>query len=260
MTNDTLAKKLLLDSFRHSVERIAGALVGALQVQNSREPRDPPNPPNEIIGLCGQGGRHPYFRLRRSALEDAINRILQLRGGPIQQDLEALSGICESLRQQTSFNSHTGCVNDRLPAMVPLLPPEEIWHDGRELPLDVWRLISFEFDLVSASLAAQTSVQDFAFTSLSAEALAFRYMIKQLGRQRVSFDVVPTNIVPPWAARLSAPQKINVTLARLFFEAGSLLTPLAQDEFAKWFAGFRYTHWVSAAADFRVRSQQPSIL
>lgn len=256
MSNDILAKELLLASFRHSVERIRLAMRGPLKIQNSRKPTDPPGFGSEIVGLCGQGGRHPYFRLRRYALEDAMDRIEQLGKGPIERDLEELSGICQTLRQQTSFDSQTGCVNDDLPAMVPLLPPEEIWHDNREMPLDIWRLISFEFDLISASVAAQTSVQDFAFTSLSPEALAFRYMIKQLGRQQVSFKVTPKSLSPAWATRLPAPRRISVSLARLFFEAGSLLTPLAQDEFAKWFTGFRYTHWVSAvAADFRVRAQ-----
>ncbi len=40
----------------------------------------------------------------------------------------------------------------------------------------------------------------------------------------------------------------DVSLARLFFEAGSLLTPLASQEFIKWYAAIRYLHWIDEQA------------
>ena len=64
--------------------------------------------------------------------------------------MEEIASACQELRQKTYFDTGTDCVNDDLPSMVPLLPPEEIWLDQRELPLDVWRLVSFDFDLVSS--------------------------------------------------------------------------------------------------------------
>jgi hypothetical protein len=133
--------------------------------------------------------------------------------------------------------------------MVPLLPPEEIWLNGRELPLDLWRLVSFEYDLVSSAVASRVAVEDFAFSAATQSGLAFRILINRLASQRTRFEVELRNLPAAWAIPL---RSIDVSLARIFFEAGSLLTPLAQD-LTKWYGAIRYAHWVDpASAELRV--------
>jgi len=140
--------------------------------------------------------------------------------------------------------------------MVPLLPPEEIWFEGRELPLDVWRLISFEFDLVSSSVSSQVSVGDFAFSAVTQTGLAFRLLIDQLGNRRVRFEVELNNIPPAWTSAITQPYSIKVSLARIFFEAGCLLTPLATQDLTKWFGAVRYLHWIDdGSSELRVRDE-----
>src|SRR5262245_59214075 len=185
------SKDLLASSYASSAKRIWEALQGGMAVRNSRVSGQPPSILDEVVGLCGQGGRHPYFRLTPSVLRAAVARILQ------SGSMEEISAACQDLRQQTYFDTGTGCVNDQFPSMVPLLPPEEIWLNGQELPLDIWRLISFEFDLVSSAVASQVSVQDFAFAAVNQNALAFRYLINQAQR-RVTFEVQWTNIPAGW--------------------------------------------------------------
>lgn len=270
MTNDDSAKQLLASSYGLSVRRIKEAIQGAVAIQNSREQR-PPTFPGEVVGLCGQGGRHPYFRMPLNVLKAALDRIeravtgipgrvASLRISPtnsssVGRQMEEITAACQDLRQQTYFDSGTGCVNDNLPAMVPLLPPEEIWLDGRELPLDVWRLICFEFDLVSSSVASQISVEDFAFSAVTQGALAFRLLINQLGSRRVNFEVQLDKIPMTWVS--GAPLRtIDVSLARVFFEAGSLLTPLADEDFIKWYGAIRYLHWIDGAlSELRVKDE-----
>ena len=37
---------------------------------------------------------------------------------------------------------------------------------------------------------------------------------------------------------------MDVSLARVFCEAGALLTPLASEDFTKWYGAVRYLHWI----------------
>ncbi len=256
------ARELLAASYVFSAKRIQQALQGGLAIANSREPGGPPPSSGEVIGLCGQGGRHPYFKIPLGVLESAVKRIIRMEsnlalGRPdVERTLDEIAAACQELRQQTFFDDGTGCVNDRLPSMVPLLPPEEIWFNGRELPLDVWRLVSFEFDLVSSGVASQVPVEDFAFSAVNQSALAFRFLIGQLGNRRTRFEVGLNNIPPAWLPASTAPLSIDVSVARLFFEAGCLLTPLANEEFIKWYAAIRYLHWIdNAATELRVKKE-----
>jgi hypothetical protein len=257
MTNNDSAKELLANSYGLSVRRIRATIQGTLTIRNSRKPI-PPSFPGEIVGLCGQGGKHPYFRIPLSVLEAALDRIAGALSGAssVERQMEDITAACQDLRQQTYFDTGTGCVNDRLPAMVPLLPPEEIWLDGRELPIDVWRLVCFEFDLVSSSVASQVSVQDFAFSAVTQSALAFRFLINQLGNRRVNFEVELNKIPGTWISPKAQRRIMDVSLARVFYEAGSLLTPLADQDFIKWYGAIRYLHWIDGGlSDLRVRDE-----
>ena len=66
MNNDEQAKELLASSYMVCAERIMQAMAGRLKIQNSREPGSPPTTTGEVVGLCGQSGRHPYFRIPAS--------------------------------------------------------------------------------------------------------------------------------------------------------------------------------------------------
>ena len=183
---------LLVNSYQVSARRIREALSGVLAIRNSREPTAPPTGTGDVIGLCGQGGRHPYFRMPLCTLTAALDRIDRLQldnSDSASTAADELNGICQDLRQQTYFDAGTGCVNDQLPAVVPLLPPEEIWCDGKELPLDVWRLISFEFDLVSSAIASQVPVTDIGQGVATQGALLLGHILNQLGNHLVAlFD------------------------------------------------------------------------
>ena len=261
MDTNEYAKQLLASSYGVSAERIRSAMQGNLTIQNSREPKTPPSFPGEIVGLCGQSGRHPYFRIPINVLNAALDRIsaapmsLSARSS-IDLMMEEIAAACQDLRQQTYFDVGTGCVNDRLPSMVPLLPPEEIWLDGRELPMDIWRLVCFEFDLVSSSVSSQIAVEDFAFSAVNQSALAFRFLINQLGDRRVNFQVELSNLPAAWLSSRSNPITLDISLARLFFEAGALLTPLANQDFIKWYGAIRYLHWIDGGSpELRVKDE-----
>lgn len=249
--DEEIAKELLLDSYAVSADRVFDALTGSLAINNSREPGSPPGLNGEIVGLCGQGGRHIYFRVSDRALRTAAESIRQLRHSSssnfsVDRAVEEVATICQNLRRQTSFDDHSGCVNDRLPAIVPLLPPEEVWYDGRQLPLDVWRLISFEIDLVSSSISSHTSVDDIAFGSLSQTGLAFRALMSQIQNRFVQFNVDVRNLGTSFPTRVSSfPYKMQVSLAQLFFSAGCLLTPLHKSDLPASYTALRYLHWIS---------------
>jgi hypothetical protein len=245
---DQLAKELLVESYSLSANRVLSALAGSLPISNSREPTSPPSANGEVVGLCGQGGRHTYFRVSDTALKATAENILRLpksSSNYVERAIEEVAAACQDLRRQTIFDDQSGCVNDRLPAIVPLLPPEEIWYNGRQLPLDVWRLISFEIDLVSSSISSHTSVDDIAFGSLSQTGLAFRGLISQIENRLIQFNVESKNLGTSFPIRFSSlPQMIPVSLARLFFEAGCLLTPLRESDLAVWYTALRYLHWI----------------
>jgi hypothetical protein len=251
------AKRLLAGSYAVSALRIKQALDGTLAITNSRESASPPSISGEIVGLCGQSGRHPYFRIPKDVLEATVNRILQAHEFPtsLESLAEEVAVACQDLRQQTYFDVGTGCANDLLPAMVPLLPPEEIWFDNRELPLDIWRLINFDFDLVASSVSSRLSIEDFAFSAVNQNALAFRFLINKLGGRQASFEVELDQIPTEWNLA-GTKRTIDVSLARLFFESGSLLTPLAVEEFTKWYGAVRYLHWIDdVKVELRVKDE-----
>ncbi|MBI2432022.1 MAG: hypothetical protein HYV26_04045 [Candidatus Hydrogenedentes bacterium] len=260
MTNIQSARELLAASYTFSAERIKQALRNGLAIANSRQPNAPPKSLKEVVGICGQGGRHPYFRIPIDGLVNAVDQILDTKpgayGSSIDRVIEAIAAACQELRQQTYFDAGTGCVNDQLPSMVPLLPPEEVWFNGRELPLDVWRLVSFEFDLLSSGVTSQVPVEDFAFSAVTQAGLAFRFLVGQLGNRRVNFTVEAENLLSPWDLLLPSSLSMDVSLARLFFEAGCLLTPLAAQDFIKWYAAIRYQHWIDdQSRELRVKDE-----
>jgi len=244
--SDDLPAHLLFRSYQLSAERILAALDGTLSVENSRQPVPPPNSAGEVVGLCGQGGRHAFFRLEMASLRTAAEGIRSL--DPSRPDaLDVLSTYCQNLRHQTVFDDQTGCANDQVPSVVPLLPPEEIWYNNNEMPLDVWRLISFEIDMVSTSVAAQVPIDDIAFGSLSQTGLVFRAMMARLQKRQVEFEV-SIDVDLKTFSKLPAPsvRRIDVVLGRLFLDAGCLLTPLRQNDIGQWYAALRYADWILA--------------
>lgn len=256
MSMQDRSMELLISSYVVSSRRIQESLSGALSISNSREPTKPPRGIGEVIGLCGQFGRHPYFRIPLSVLTAALVQIdrLAASGKSPMAQVDELNGICQDLRQRTYFDAGTGCVNDELPAVVPLLPPEEIWCNGEQLPLDVWRLISFEFDLVSSAIASQVPVMDIGQGVATQGALLLGYILNRLGNKMIHFDARPDNLLSSVRRELDPTKPVQISAARLFFEAGSLLTPLAPTDFMRWYAGVRYLHWLDQqSAELRVR-------
>jgi hypothetical protein len=244
--NGDLAGFLLFKSYQLSAGRILDALGGRVQIRNSREPQKPPANANQVVGLCGQGGRHAFFHIAMPVLEATAQSILSIHPGQ-PNAVEELSTLCQNLRHQTVFDDRTGCHNDALPSVVPLLPPEEIWYGGNEMPLDVWRLISFEVDLLSSSVSAHVPMEDVAFGSLSQTGLVFRAMMARLQKRHVEFEV--TSEVDPATFSSNSPPYVTrtrVALSRLFLDAGCLLTPVRQNEIAQWYAALRYADWLSA--------------
>lgn len=237
-----LAQDLLRSSYGLSVRRISEALDGALTIRNSRKPIAP-SQVGEVIGLCGQGGRHPYFRIPVAVVRQAIADIASANS------VEAIAAACQILRRQTIFDDRTRCTNDQLPAIVPLLPPEEIWCDGFELPLDVWRLLSFDIDLVASALSAQVPLDDIAFGSLTQSGLAFRAVMGRMQTQSLELTITPRDLPTSFSTSLTGgPRKLSMTLARLFFEAGCLLTPLRLSDITQWYAALRYQDWIAMKA------------
>lgn len=238
---------LIASSYRLSAERVMLSLQAGLSITNSRAPQSSPTGGDRVIGLCGQGGRHPYFELSRHHVERAAQ---QIRGGP--PDLDFIQGVCEQLRALTSFNANTGCVNDRKPTLVPLMPPEEIWCNGVEVALDLWRLLSFDIDHVSSAAQLGFDPTDIALGSLSYNAVAFSNMMEACGNTTITFDVLETGFANPLSVSGSSP--LTVSLRQLFLEAGSLLTPADPCDMAQWYAAVRYLSWIdSTGGDLRVR-------
>jgi hypothetical protein len=131
------------------------------------------------------------------------------------------------------------------------MPPEEIWTDGGEIPLDLWRLLSFDIDVVSTTLNIALESADLSYTSLSQAALAFASLVRRAGDRIIEFDVregsMPTDL-SFGSGRFRCP------LMRLLFEAGTLLTPLSQqDDFSRWFLVFRYLNWLGSGGLLRVK-------
>lgn len=245
-----MEKQLLASSYAISLKRIRVALQGKS-----------PSSSGEVVGLCGQGGKHPYFKIPVDVLDAALARIergVMLAQGLATVDaaMEEIAGACQELRQQTSFDDGTGCVNDRMPSMVPLLPPEEIWLDRLQLPMDIWRLVCFEFDLVASSVSSQVAVEDFAFSAVNQSALAFRFLMNKLGGRRVRFEVELNRVPAGWIPAGTNPSVKDVSLARIFFEGGSLLTPLADEDFIKGYGAVRYLHWIDGGSpELRVKDE-----
>src|ERR1700724_3618871 len=163
------ARYLLIRSYSQSAERVMAALHDHFNSANSREPGNPPAHRSEVVGLFGQEGRHPYFRMQASDLDNAASEILRLR------------------------HRHE--------------PVEEIWLDGRELPLDVWRLLSCETDLVSSSLAAHVPLGDVAFGSLTQSEMAFRLLMSRMQALQLRIDVSLRKPPLSVAGRLLPPRR-----------------------------------------------------
>jgi hypothetical protein len=255
---------LLISNYRLMAVRIAAALDGSLVVANSRQPTSPPSCAGIVVGLCGQGGRHPYFSLPEEVLRGAALAIMNLGQDQanVRDDVDQLLGLCAGLRYRTVFTESSGCINDTHPQMVALLSPEEVWCNDRELPLDVWKLISCEYDLVTLTTMSQSSLGSSVPTTLNSAAFAFADAMRRIGRRMASFRVVRRNFTAGCIA-VSRPgpaiEEIHVPLRQLFFEAGGLLTPLHRDPttqstIAPWFTALRYLHWLADDSnDLRVK-------
>lgn len=240
--------QLIANSYQLSARRVMLSLNGGLAVRNSREPANPPAGVDRVIGLCGQGGRHPYFELSLQQVQRTIQEIL---AGPPELDL--VHSACEQLRTLTSFNAATGCVNDSKPTLVPFMPPEEIWCNGTEVALDLWRLIAFDIDYVSSAAQLGFDPTDMAIGSLSYNAVAFSKLVNACGNDIVSFDVKEFDFPKPLSS--SSSSSLTVSLKQLFLEAGSLLTPADPADMAQWYAAVRYLNWIDAArGDLRVNA------
>ena len=109
MNNDQKAKELLLSSYGVSVNRILEAMRGQLTIKNSRIPDNPPTGTGEIIGLCGQSGRHPYFRIPAAALKSALDRILRagqnrrVGGDQVDNAIEDVAAACRELANRPTL-------------------------------------------------------------------------------------------------------------------------------------------------------------
>lgn len=233
------ASQLVVSSFRQSAERIATAMGGLPAFSMSSSPGMP-----EIVGLCGQGGRHPYFRIPLSGLATAIYAIYGLPADC--DDIDAIIAISKRLRAATVFDDHTGCVNDQAPAIVPWLPPEEITFNGQTVPTDVWRLLFAEQDLMLGSLALADDFADVTVMGLSHAALAFADLMRRIQNRHVTFEVTEQNM-PSVFNRKVAHKSYRVPIRRLFLEAGMLLTPLPGSGTAPWSVAARYADWIDGA-------------
>jgi hypothetical protein len=76
--NNVLATRLLFMSYQLSAKRVLDALDGVFSVANSRQRMQPTMSLGEVVGICGQGGRHPFFRLDMTALRAAAKGIVSL--------------------------------------------------------------------------------------------------------------------------------------------------------------------------------------
>lgn len=235
------AAHLIARSYMVAAKRVGDALAGYLTISNKRAVDPPWAATAEIVGLCGQGGRHPYFRMPESALRTAVHQILSLAMS--SDPLEGIMLASQGLRAATVFDDTTGCVNDHQSALVPLLPPEEIWFQGREMPLDIWRLLFAETDTVAAAVAADIDLSDVAVGGVSYSSLTFADLMKRIGSQNVEFDLTEESIPQPFAGTLQG-QCCRVPLRRVFFEAGCLLTPLKASGTARWSVAARYVDWI----------------
>jgi len=197
-TENERAQLLLLSSYHHSARRILMALGAGLDIRNSREPNDSPTNNTDIVGLCGQGGRHRYFRVPEVRLRTAALEVM------VANDLDTVAAVCQGLRRSTAFDDGTRCANDEVPSIVPLLPPEEIWFDNREMPLDVWRLLSFDIDLVSSGLSAHVPLDDIAFGSLTQTGLAFRAIMSRIQTGQVELIISGQNLSAAFPSGLRA--------------------------------------------------------
>jgi hypothetical protein len=236
------ARTLVTLSYRQSAERVLLGLSGNLIVCNKRSEAPAWNSTAEIVGLCGQGGRHPYFRIPVSALHTAATRLRSL--DPIDPNaLQEVMLTSQLLRAATVFDDRTGCTNDRLPILVPLLPPEEIWFDGHEMPSDVWRLLFAETDTLAVAVAADIDIADVALGGLSYSSLAFADLMRSIGNCTVEFGLTEKALPAPFAGTLKG-KDCRVSLRRLFFEAGCLLTPIKTHGVARWSVAARYADWI----------------
>jgi hypothetical protein len=110
--------------------------------------------------------------------------------------------------------------------------------------------------MVSSSISSRVSVNDFAFSAVSQSALAFRFLLNQLGGRRITFEVELDKIPAAWMPPGANPIVKDVSLARVFFESGSLLTPMANEDFIKWYGAVRYLHWIDGGSpELRVKDE-----
>src|SRR5690349_13338940 len=104
------AAELLMGSYVLAAHRIMEVLGGRLTIANARPDAQPLNDVGLVLGLCGQGGRHPYFSLPKAALEWAVSSILMedSNASPFNRQLpsnrlDRLVAICSILRRAATF-------------------------------------------------------------------------------------------------------------------------------------------------------------
>jgi hypothetical protein len=259
------ASRLLLSNYRFMAVKVLEVLRGQYSIKNSRydEPVSIAKPVGKVIGLCGQGGRHPYFEIDQTILiqnlEDISNLDLDPDGhgvpgtdGGVSTALDQLLAICSNLRAATLFATSTGCVNDICPAIVPLLPPDEAWAGDVELPLEIWRLISADVDLVFSAVASKIPLAEATRGTLLHSSLAFADMMRRIRGRTVTFRVDEAALPTTFAGTVGA--DLVVPLWRLLFEAGCLLIPLSSDsDVAAWYPIVRYLHWFLDGSDIFIK-------
>src|SRR5206468_1131962 len=107
----------------------------------------------------------------------------------ILDKVAVLQAVCQRLRASTEFHTGFGCVNDQSPRLVPWLPPEEIWCDRFQLPTDLWRILSFDVDVVSTALQSGAELGDPSYGSFAQGALAFGSLLERARNKVVEFEV-----------------------------------------------------------------------
>jgi hypothetical protein len=73
--------------------------------------------------------------------------------------------------------------------------------------------------------------------------------------RQAEFQLEEHALNPPFAGTLKSAATHTVSLRRIFFELGQLVTPLAQDDFTRWYAAIRYANWLTSGQKLRVRKE-----
>src|ERR1051326_579240 len=98
------AQGLLVSSYRICARRVRYGIQGHISVATTLGKEPPPNSHGAIVGLCGQGGRHAYFRIPLPVIEATLDRIDNVPPRPAARGMEEVVSACRDLRQQSYFD------------------------------------------------------------------------------------------------------------------------------------------------------------